>query len=238
MTSVASMPNPHCLSQSGGSSSIIHGPSASTSHHLRQGSSIGSRSNSTFTDLASTTKSMLFAQFGSQSLDVASDQSSRMSITDHSDASTKSGRSRHPRHRPVIGFEEYDEVFEIPHLNDLSQEEIDSVWTGRHGLRTIRQRCIEIVDRIQSGERGLYIRGLEHYVDPESSRSRETKRMRAELLRYVQELEDMKGTQLPELFASLYSKMSERSQLLAHRRGLKDARICETVNGLRKSPKE
>jgi hypothetical protein len=73
-------------------------------------------------------------------------------ITDFDGASSSSAE---PRKAPLdrqVHFAEYDEIVEIPHINDLSDEEVDGVWMTEDELRSIRRRCKDMVKMMEKDE--------------------------------------------------------------------------------------
>jgi hypothetical protein len=74
--------------------------------------------------------------------------------------------------RRILRFAKYDEVFEIPHIDDLSREEVGSVWMNRRELEDIRRRARAMVSLIDDGPNfggrsdgdDLCIRGLDQHT--------------------------------------------------------------------------
>ena len=60
--------------------------------------------------------------------------------------------ARKPHKSKSVHFDEYDEVAEIPHVNDFSQKKIDRLWFSREEQSEIREECLELVERFESGE--------------------------------------------------------------------------------------
>lgn len=78
---------------------------------------------------------------------------------------------------PVVGvrFSPYDEVIEIPHINDLSDDEINDVWMSRKELTSIRRRAKSLIKLMDLGSvhmNGLHLRGLDQNT-PTYTRKRE-----------------------------------------------------------------
>jgi hypothetical protein len=49
----------------------------------------------------------------------------------------------------TLQFHRYDEVFEIPHLNDFSDEEVDATWHSKHKYEEIRLSCLRTVQLVE-----------------------------------------------------------------------------------------
>jgi len=67
-----------------------------------------------------------------------------------------------------VRFSQNDEVFEIPHINDLSDEEVDDVWLSPDDFQSIRRECRKIIIAVQRGWtkalEDIELRGLEHHM--------------------------------------------------------------------------
>ena len=64
-----------------------------------------------------------------------------------------------------VRFSDYDDVFEIRHIDDMSSEEIDYLWLSRECLYAIREECRSIVQLINEGCAGeIHIRGLDQHT--------------------------------------------------------------------------
>jgi hypothetical protein len=68
-----------------------------------------------------------------------------------------------------LRFALYDEVFEIPHVDDLSNEEVENVWTSPRELKNIRNKAQDTASLIDNtpiffnfgDSTGVCIRGLD-----------------------------------------------------------------------------
>jgi hypothetical protein len=117
-----------------------------------------------------------------------------------------------------ISFSNVVEVVEIPTINDLSDEEIESLWYSRDEKELIRDECATIVDRMESGEVLDESRGLEMHTDSSVEKLRRVKSCANEAV-----LETFKGVALPNLMAELCQKYTASSKQEAHQRALRDA---------------
>ena len=72
--------------------------------------------------------------------------------------------------RRRVRFSHYDDVFEIRHIDDMSNQEIDDLWLSRECLQDIREECRSIVQSINEGctadneDDRFYIRGLDQHT--------------------------------------------------------------------------
>lgn len=115
-------------------------------------------------------------------------------------------------------------VVEIPHINDLSQEEIESVWMNDGDFYDIRKECLGTVGEI-GRERvpdGFLLRGL----DQHTNRYKETKdfigRQVYDAVFSVQEFERANGIDCSELMAQVSQKYSEPAVIAAQAAALSD----------------
>jgi hypothetical protein len=51
-----------------------------------------------------------------------------------------------------VRFGKYDEVEEITHINDFSQEEVDSLWVSHEEQSAVKRACFSLVNRFNAGE--------------------------------------------------------------------------------------
>jgi len=73
-----------------------------------------------------------------------------------------------------VRFAEYDQINYVPHINDISQEELDSRWMNEEEYNSIRERSLRLVEMIEDPKKRypisadimmvnkhlIYIRGL------------------------------------------------------------------------------
>jgi len=116
-------------------------------------------------------------------------------------------------------------VQEIPHINDLSQEEVDSVWMNDDDFFVIRQECLGTVGEIGPDKvtDGFLLRGL----DQHTHRYKETKgfigRQVYDAVFSVQEFQRANGgIDCSELMSQLVQKYSEPSLIAAQSAALSD----------------
>jgi hypothetical protein len=136
-----------------------------------------------------------------------------------------------PRKAPLdrhVHFATYEEVLEIPHINDLSDEEVDGVWMTEDELRSIRRRCLDMVKMMDKDEekaiqkisctRGLY----EHTRQYIEKRNRTRGKVYVAVLS-VQYHHDATGEYDAELLGEISRKYSAVSVLQAQVVALRDA---------------
>jgi hypothetical protein len=136
---------------------------------------------------------------------------------------TASLRSKIPLRRSV-GFENDDEVWEIPHFKDLSEEEAESIWMSKQELKAVRKHCLELVQKMNSsaslGDDSP--RGLENYIKCNVDKIKKIRKSATESVLGLQKFQSLKGVRVATLMAELYANKAGQSQHDAHIRGLGD----------------
>jgi hypothetical protein len=127
-----------------------------------------------------------------------------------------------------VHFAAYDEVFEIPHINDLSDEEFDGVWMTEDELNSIRRRCKALAKMMDEDEerarqkisctRGIYEHSTQYIEKRHQTRDKVYK-----AVFLVQDHYDAAGEYDAELLGEISRKYSYASVLEAHVVGLRDA---------------
>lgn len=131
-------------------------------------------------------------------------------------------RNIRPKRR--LRFTAYDEVLEIPHINDLSAEEVEAVWMHPDEFTRIRRECLGAVGDIGEDKvsDGFLLRGL----DQHTNRYKQTRdfigRQVYDAVLSVQEFERANGLDCSELMAKLSQKYSEPSVIAAQSAALSD----------------
>jgi hypothetical protein len=111
------------------------------------------------------------------------------------------------------------EVFEIPHVNDFTDEEIDQLYYSRDELDTIQDDVWDLVDMLNLGieytdKNDFTKRGL---VDLKTKHVRRRRRMRRKAYSIVFRFQryetfgDLQGVQASEVMAQLYQECTAKS---------------------------
>ena len=95
----------------------------------------------------------------------------RVEVSNNNAATTATTSNRRRQHRRSIQFAKQDEIYEIPHIDDMSDEEIDDVWLSNREMKKVRQEARSIVSLIDSDDfmlddynDGLCVRGLDQHT--------------------------------------------------------------------------
>lgn len=83
--------------------------------------------------------------------------------TNHGNEETTTAATKTPK---GVTFGLFDDVYEIPHLKNMSQEEIDDCWMTEEDFRVIREECRDVVKALDNGlkqevSEGYFLRGLD-----------------------------------------------------------------------------
>jgi hypothetical protein len=130
-----------------------------------------------------------------------------------------------PKSVRSVGFAPHDEIWEIPHFKDLSEEEVESIWMSSQELKAVRRNCLRLVQKMNfSTSLGKDSpRGLENYSKHRVDKIKQIQKAATESVLGLQKFGILKGVRVTTLMGELYSKKACQSQLDAHKRGLEDA---------------
>jgi hypothetical protein len=140
-----------------------------------------------------------------------------------------------PEPRRRLRFAKSDQVIEIPHIDDLSDEEVRDVWLSPQEFKAIRKRAIDAVAFIESmgGEAfppGLCIRGLDQNTHEYSKKRQALQDLLYEVIRRIQPFKktkqegDGERDVIDNLIAEMCIKYTSASVAAAARNGELDAR--------------
>jgi hypothetical protein len=145
---------------------------------------------------------------------------------------------QHRKQRSVRFSLSPDKIWEIPHIDDISQDEIKDVWMSPTEQKHIRRNCRDTIRRVykftgitadittlfQDGDdHCVCVRGLEQYQSDNALKYQETRQSAYEAVFQTQKVQQSKlnNFKLPELIAVLYRQISEQSKREAHARALR-----------------
>jgi hypothetical protein len=164
--------------------------------------------------------------------DVVSVDDCESSVDDQLKTSLSLTENNFGRQCSVV-FAQFIEVVDIPHINDLSNEEIENTWMSREELHFFKMECLDTVVLMNAGETlnendGLCERGLEKHTAGSLERIARVRCCAFEAVFGMQKFHRLKGFSLPNLMAELYSSSSAPSQSEAHQMGFQDAAAIES----------
>lgn len=124
-------------------------------------------------------------------------------------------------------FADFDTVFQIPHINDMSSEEKLDCWMTDKDLRDIRMQCIGTVREMNGKEgenppEGTFLRGLDQHSDKYKERKDQINKQIYDAVFRIQDFQRLSGKDASEVMAKLCNKYSEPSVVAAHMAAISD----------------
>ena len=121
-----------------------------------------------------------------------------------------------------VSFSSLDLVVDIPHINDMAEEEIKDVWLSPDELEEIRSSCHRLVT-FMNLTNNLTERGLEKHTDVIQNQKMALQSHVNELVLGIQEYQRLRGIVDPNQIAEHCRKYTAAALLEAHVMGLRDA---------------
>jgi hypothetical protein len=142
--------------------------------------------------------------------------------------------------KKCLRFDMYDEVFEIPHIDDLSDDEVNATWYSKKEFQAIRRSCLRTVELMeQSGDEYDFrlskasskhcTRGLEKHTDLQRDIRKRQQEVCFEAVMAIQDLSDSRGIALNDIMAELYAQSCSNSVREAILVALQDAREVRSM---------
>jgi hypothetical protein len=137
-------------------------------------------------------------------------------------------RERVKKEKKRVRFSKFDDVFEIPHIKDLSTQEIRDVWMADEDFKSIRQECIGAVEIIGKGDvsDGFLLRGLDQHTLKYKTARETIGRKVTDVVLSIQEFERASGVDASELMAKMCFKYSEPAVAAAQITAISDLFSC------------
>ena len=137
-------------------------------------------------------------------------------------AQSERSKSLHKKLR----FEDYDDVFEIPHFSDMSDEEYEGCFFSKDEMCEIRSECMSLLQHMEDNsnvEEDICVRGLDHHTEEYTTWRKAIRREMQNAVFDAQDYLRSKGMSAPELIADLCKKFSAESLEAAEIFGMYDA---------------
>ena len=129
--------------------------------------------------------------------------------------------------RKQVHFGDYDDVYEIIHVNDMDDDELYDSYYSREELKAIRCECMSLIQQMnfnkQDLDENLCVRGLDRHTSEYTSWRKEIQALLYEAIFEVQAHLDSKGIYAQELIAELCKKYSSEMVEAANIFGMYDA---------------
>ena len=154
-------------------------------------------------------------------------EESDMNLLRGGDTLTKNNKKKSKK---SVHFANFDDVYEIQHINDMSTDEIDSIWMSNEEKNAVRMESLHIVNMMNQQDitptselEGLCLRGLDQHKSSYTKQSKETVNRLYDIVYECQTFEDMHGVQVPDdILAKYLNAVSSRCETEAHARGIRD----------------
>lgn len=120
-------------------------------------------------------------------------------------------QTRSSRVKKTVQFEDYDEVYDIPHIKNFSKGDIQNAYFSSKELQEIRAGCIDIVAQADKERRkgdGFYLRGLDQHTHKYKQTRRMFSRQVYDTVFLIQKFEKTYGIDASEKMAELCEKYS------------------------------
>lgn len=151
------------------------------------------------------------------------------------DETTKSPHSPPTGRKRAIQFARNDSVMEIPHIDDLHEDEIEAVWIHPDDSQAIRQECIALVaimEESTSQDFNFCVRGLDQHV-PQYLEMRDALRdLLYDTVGRIQCMQDADGKDYSDVLGHLCETCSRTAVANAIAKGVEDAQAVNSSDKL------
>ena len=145
---------------------------------------------------------------------------------ERSNSNSKSNPMRTQRKYKTVTFSPTDELQEIPHINDLSDEEVSDVWMTRAELQGLRRQCaaiVKFIDMESAVQHGVCLRGLEQNTPAYVAVQVTIRSKLYDAVYAIQHFQLTTGTVVTDLLSETCQQLSHDSVLQAQIVGMLDA---------------
>lgn len=128
-------------------------------------------------------------------------------------------------------FAAHDFVHDVPHLNDMSDTEVDALYMTREEIVSIKGECLVTVSMIEKGIKAdTCIRGLVHHTDKYIAKAKMTRKQIYSVVNTVQRFRAETGNDITKLLARMVKRVSLHSVKAAIALAHEDARTAVRIN--------
>ena len=133
-------------------------------------------------------------------------------------------RRKNRKNRRRIRFSKLDTAFEIPHINDMTDAEVEDCWFGPEDFRSIRVECMDTVKEVDAGKQqeGYFLRGLDQHTLRYKERRDEVGRQVYLAVFEIQTYQWATGVDASDLIAQASQKYSQAAVAAAHMAAISD----------------
>mmetsp|Transcript_8502 Transcript_8502/g.8348 ORF Transcript_8502/g.8348 Transcript_8502/m.8348 type:complete len:268 (-) Transcript_8502:58-861(-) len=140
-----------------------------------------------------------------------------------------------------VRFSKYDQIHDIPHINDFTQEEIDECWMNEEDYHFIRSRSYKLIDMMEDGNRYpisadtiivhkhlICIRGLEGNTSQKQNERGQRQKKIQTAVYHLQQQQKEDGVINPQAIRQVSKKYSKEPTKNARFVGISDE--CASVS--------
>ncbi|CAJ1949161.1 unnamed protein product [Cylindrotheca closterium] len=133
-----------------------------------------------------------------------------------------------------VQFSGEHKIHEIPHIDDLSDEEIEQVWMSPDDFKDIRRECQKIIMIIEHDSSllegmGIELRGLEHHMVKQRKHIEGIQELLYDTVDRLMCFHDETSMDVGDMLAEMCQKISSRSEALARQIGIQDEEIAKKL---------
>lgn len=132
----------------------------------------------------------------------------------------------HAKKEKSVRFAHDDEVYDIPHINDLSDEEVEDVWMSPDDFVMIQRECRKIIMAMERGYldelQGVELRGIEKHLKSQREQANKTIITLYDTVEKLQTIQDETGMDVSHRMGRMCGKISARAVRKAHQMALAD----------------
>lgn len=133
-----------------------------------------------------------------------------------------------------VQFSDENQIHEIPHIDDLSDEEIEGVWMSPDDFKDIRRECQKIIMIIEHDSNllngmGIELRGLEHHMVKQRKHIEGIQDLLYDTVDRLMRFHDETSMDVGDMLAEMCQKISSRSEALARKIGIEDEAIAQKL---------
>lgn len=134
-----------------------------------------------------------------------------------------------------IQFLEDDDIFEIPHIDDLSDEEVEDVWMSPEDFKVIRRDCQKIIMILEHDSNliegmGIELRGLEHHMLSQRKHIDGIQELLYDTVDRLMRFQDETSMDIEDMLADMCRKISSKSEAMARHTALKDEKAARALD--------
>ena len=133
-------------------------------------------------------------------------------------------KEQRPKHS--VCFEKYDLVYDIPHIDDMDDKQVDSIWYTPDEMKQITKTAKNIVRDVNAGVLDVCdddVLGLEKHTTSATKLRKDQLNDIYDAVLGMQSFQKRRGLSLPHTVADICRKQTESSKQEAYEKAIRDA---------------